>query len=116
LIPVSTRRQWAIKVATVFVLCVLLALVLPAGLILLFGLARSVSLNVPFAAAVIMLAAVSLYVSSLSSSGLKALLVSGPAALSLLVLIPLLGDFVLWVGKLVKTTPRGMRSGLAQRH
>ena len=107
LIPVSTRRQWAIKVATVFVLCVLLALVLPAGLILLFGLARSVSLNVPFAAAVIMLAAVSLYVSSLSSSGLKALLVSGPAALSLLVLIPLLGDFVLWVGKLVKTTPRG---------
>jgi len=100
LMPMSTVRQWTIKVATVFALCVILAMVLPAVLILVFGFAQSVNVNVSFAASVVMLAAVSLYVSSLSSSGVQALLISGPVALSLVVLIPVLGTIVFRAGRL----------------
>ena len=100
LMPISTVQQWAIKAGVVFGLCLLLAMALPAALILGSQVARSVSINVPFVVMVILLAAVGLYVSSVSSSGVKALLMSGPAALSLVVLIPLLGDSVLWAARL----------------
>ena len=100
LMPISTVQQWAIKAGVVFGLCLLLAMALPAALILGSQVARSVSINVPFVVMVILLAAVGLYVSSVSSSGVKALMMSGPAALSLVVLIPLLGDSVLWAARL----------------
>jgi hypothetical protein len=45
LVPMSTVRQWAIKVATVFALCVVLALVLPAALIVVCGFAQSVNVS-----------------------------------------------------------------------
>ena len=105
LLPMSTVQQWAVKVATVFALCVVLAMALPAALILIFGLARSINFNVPFAATVLMLAALSLYVSSLSSSGVKALIISGPVALSLLVLVGVLGAAVLWAGRMTGIAP-----------
>lgn len=103
--PMSTVRQWSIKVATVFFICVVLVMVLPAALILSFGLARSINVNVPFATSVLMLAAVSLYVSSLSSSGVKALLISGPVALSLFVLVGSLAQTVLWAGRMAGIGP-----------
>ncbi len=107
LMPMSTVRQWTIKVATVFAICVGLAMLLPAGLIVIFGLARSVNLNVPFAAVVLMLAAVSLYVSSLSSSGVQALLISGPVALSLFVFVGVLAETVLRAGRIAGIVPSG---------
>jgi hypothetical protein len=105
LMPMSTVRQWAIKVATVFAICVALALALPAALIVIFGLARPVNPGVPFAAVVLMLAAVSLYVSSLSSSGVKALLISGPVAVSLFVLVGALAAVVLWAARMAGIAP-----------
>jgi hypothetical protein len=105
LVPMSTVRQWTIKVATVIAICVGLAMVLPAALILIFALARSISFNAPFAASVLMLAAVALYVSSLSSSGVKALIISGPVALSLFVLVGALAGTVLWAGRMAGIAP-----------
>ena len=107
LMPVSMKRQWALKVGVVFGLCVLLAMVLPAALIWMSEGASFVKVNLPPAIILILLAGVALYVSSVSNSGVKALLISGPAALSLLMLIPLLGDFVLWLGRVVNIRPKG---------
>ena len=112
LMPVSMMRQWAVKAGVVFGLCVLLAMALPAALIWISEGARFVRVNVPFLTLVILLAGVGLYVSSLSNSGVKALLISGPAALSLVVLIPLLGDVVLWAGRSFRVSPAGDVFGL----
>ena len=99
LMPISTARQWLIKVAVVFGLCVLLAMALPAALTWAFEGLHAVRFNLPFSGVVMLLAAVALYVSSLSDSGLKALLLAAPAALSLIMLIPLLVDGVLWTAR-----------------
>jgi hypothetical protein len=104
LIPVSMARQWAIKAGVVFGLCVVLAIGLPAALFSIYPGAASVRINVPLAIVVIFLAGLGLYVSSVSTSGVKALLISGPVALSLVVLIPLLGDVVLGAGRLFGIT------------
>ncbi len=105
LVPTSSVRQWTIKVAVVFGLCVLLAMGLPAMLTLVSYGGRYFSVTVPFMATVLFLATVGLYASSVSGSGVKALLISGPAALSIFVLIQLLGDVVLWAGRLVGAAP-----------
>ncbi len=112
LIPISTARQWAIKVAVVFGLCVVLTMALPAALTWGFEGLHAVRSNAPFAAVVILLAAVGLYVSSLSGSGVKALLLAAPGALSLIVLIPLLGDVVLWAARHVRIRPNTHVFGL----
>ena len=91
----------------VFGLTILLGIGLPAVLILVSQVARPVSINVPFVAVVIFLGATGLYVSSASGSGVKALLISGPAALSLFPMVRLLGDIVFSLGWLVGYTPVG---------
>jgi len=106
LLPVSMMRQWMLKAGVVIGLCVLLAMVLPAALIWISEGASFVRINMPFAI-IVMLAGVGLYVSSVSNSGVKALLIAGPAALSLVVLTPLLRDFVLWFARLVNIRPKG---------
>jgi hypothetical protein len=105
LMPTPIGRQWAIKVGIVFGLCALLAVGLPAMLTLVSYGGRYFSVTVPFMASVLFLATVGLYASSVSGSGLKALLIAGPAALSIFVLIQLLGDVVLWAGRLVGAVP-----------
>jgi hypothetical protein len=83
LLPMAAWKQWALKVAVVFVLAIVLAIGLPA---LLLSLSRSAHLNltphpeweVPMIA-VVLLASGSLYISSLCRSGLWALLMSMPA-------------------------------------
>jgi hypothetical protein len=105
LMPMPMARQWAIKAGVVIGLCLVLAIVLPAVLILISLGAAAVRINVPFAVAVMFVAGVGLYVSSVSTNGVKALLVSGPVALSLTVLIPLLGDVVLGLGRLIRPGP-----------
>jgi hypothetical protein len=112
LMPMSTARQWAVKVAVVFGVCVLLTMALPAMLIFASEGAAAVRINVPFIVMTILLPAVGLYSSSVSSGGVKALLIAGPIALSLLMLIPLLGDVVLWAGRSVRINPGGDAFGL----
>jgi hypothetical protein len=101
LIPMSMAGQWAIKVAVVLGLCVILAMALPMAMIFVYQGVGSLAVNLPMAGMAILLAGVGLYVSSLSTSGVKALLISGPAALSLVVLIPLVADVVLGAGRLL---------------
>jgi len=103
LLPMSMRRQWAIKTGVVLGLCLLLAIVLPAALMWISLGARFVRFNGGLAIVVIVLAGVALYVSSVSNNTVKALVISGPTALSLVVVIRLLGDAVLWVERLTGT-------------
>ena len=107
LMPTPIGRQWAVKVGIVFGLCALLAMGLPAMLTLVSYGGRYFSVTVPFMASVLFTATVGLYASSVSGSGLKALLIAGPAALSIFVLIQLLGDVVLRAGRLVGAVPVG---------
>ena len=80
LLPMSTARQWLIKCGVVFGVVVVLGLALPALLAVLKPSIGPMRINWGFAATLLIGAAVSLYVSSLSGSGLKALLIAVPAA------------------------------------
>lgn len=107
LMPMALVRQWVVKVTVVFGVCLLLSIALPTVLALTAPAAGPMRVDVTFAAAVISLAAVSLYVSSVSSSGLQALLFSGPTAVSIVVLFEAIGSAVLWVSRV---------SGITRRH
>jgi hypothetical protein len=89
LLPMASSKQWAVKVGTTFGLALLLAGVLPA-LMHSFMAGRRVSMliGLEYSASILLLATASLYVSSLSSSGFKALLLAIPV--SLFVAIPIL--------------------------
>lgn len=80
----SAARQWSIKCAVVFVVVGVLALALPALLGVIKPSIEPMRLNGMFAGTVFVGAAVSLYVSSLSSSGVKALLIAVPAGFTTL--------------------------------
>ena len=100
LMPIAVARQWAVKVTVVLGLCVLLSIGLPTLLALTAPAAGPMRGDVVFAAAVITLAAVALYVSSVSSSGLQALFFVGPTAVLLAMVFELLGSAVLWTGRM----------------
>lgn len=87
LLPMSTARQWSIKCGVVCGLVVVLALALPALLAVMKPSIEPMRINWGFAATLLTAAAVSLYVSSLSASGLKALLIAVPAAFAVLPLL-----------------------------
>jgi hypothetical protein len=87
LLPMRASRQWGIKVAIVLGLTFVLALALPAGLAALFPpervlWARTLTSMVALSSilAILSVAAVSLYVSTLCSSALWALLLAIPSA------------------------------------
>jgi hypothetical protein len=75
----ASWRQWAVKVAMALGLTMLLTVALPALSVWLSG--GHIQIGGFYAAATLLLMSVSLYVSSLSASGLRALLVSLPASL-----------------------------------
>ena len=79
LLPMASWKQWMTKVATVLALSMLLTVALPALLLWMSG--GAIHINQFFACATLLLTTSALYVSSLSSSGLRALLVSLPVAL-----------------------------------
>lgn len=84
LLPMSTARQWLIKCGVVFGVVIVLGLALPAVLAVLKPSIGPMRINWGFAATLLIAAAVSLYVSSLSASGLKALLIAVPSAFAVL--------------------------------
>jgi len=73
MLPVAARTQWVIKTGTVMVLAVLLSFVLPVLLN-----ASDSGVRPWHAGAILLLAIGSLFVSSLSDSGLRALVLSAP--------------------------------------
>jgi hypothetical protein len=104
LLPVAARKQWAVKVGVVLGLALLLAMVLP---VLLASLSPSPTvwphgqpmnpkqlLQPEFAGLVLLLTAVSLYVSSLCSSALWALMMSVPATFGIVMFAGAARDFL----------------------
>jgi len=89
LLPMSAARQWAIKCGVVFGVVVVLGLALPALLGVLKPSVEPMGINWAFAATLLVASAVSLYVSSLCSSGLKALVIAVPAAFATLPVLAL---------------------------
>ncbi len=80
LLPIAAWRQWAVKAAVVLVLSLGLAIGVPAILYALFASGPGpVRLGWPPAAAIAAVATVSLYASSLSTNGMRALLASASA-------------------------------------
>jgi hypothetical protein len=80
LLPIAAWRQWAVKAAVVLVLSLGLAIGVPAILYALFASGPGpVRLGWPPAAAIAAVATVSLYASSLSTNGVRALLASASA-------------------------------------
>lgn len=100
LMPMPMARQWAVKTAVVFGLCAMLALVLPAALAVVSRGGEPMRINLVFAATVMLVMSVGLYVSSVSSSGVQALIASGPAVLSMAVLLQVIGVAVLSVAQM----------------
>jgi hypothetical protein len=80
LLPIAAWRQWAVKAAVVLVLSLGLAIGVPAILYALFASGPGpVRLGWPPAAAIAAVATLSLYASSLSTNGVRALLASASA-------------------------------------
>jgi len=80
LLPIAAWRQWAVKAAVVLVLSLGLAIGVPAILYALFASGPGpVRLGWPPAAAIAALATLSLYASSLSTNGVRALARVAPA-------------------------------------
>ena len=75
----ASWKQWIVKAGTAIGLAMLLAVALPALLLSVSG--GAIRINAWYACVILLLTAVSLYVSSLSTSGLRALLVSLPVSL-----------------------------------
>jgi hypothetical protein len=82
LLPIASWKQWMVKAGTALGLALLLAAALPA---LVFSLSGGpIRIDERFAYAILLLTTVSLYVSSLSTSGVKALFLSVPLSMFVL--------------------------------
>jgi hypothetical protein len=97
LLPIATAKQWAVKVAIAFGLALPLALGMPALVAFLHPTADMIRFSEhvfqpPVMVAVILLIAMSLYVSSLCTSGLWTLLISVPAIFGATQFVKFLGD------------------------
>jgi hypothetical protein len=79
LLPMASWKQWAVKVAVTLGLALLLSVLLPALLLAFTG--GPIRIGQPYAGVMLLLTTASLYVSSLSSSGVRALIVSLPISL-----------------------------------
>lgn len=94
LLPMAMAKQWAVKSGVVVGLAVLLAIGLPILLGYIGLPAEDLRINPWYLGMVVIVAAGSLYVSSLCSSGLRALLMSPPVFLAVLVLFNVLGPAI----------------------
>ena len=103
LLPVASSRQWLVKTGVVFGIALALAVILPATMMFLLQSQRSVTEPLPMLAiTALVLASASLYISSLTTSGVRALAVSAPFVAG--------GMFLVFWSERVT---RGMLEGLA---
>ena len=96
LLPMSTAKQWAVKAGTALGLTLVLAVGLPILLGYISLPAEALRIDRWYVGLVIVLAAGSLYVSSLCSSGLQALMLSAPMPLIVIVLFRVLSAAPYW--------------------
>ena len=82
LLPMAAWKQWVLKAGTAIGLSLLLGIALPA--VLLLATSGTIRLTGWYVAFVVLLVAVGLYVSSLSSSSLRALLLSAAVPLAVI--------------------------------
>jgi hypothetical protein len=114
LLPIATWKQWAVKMVVVFGLALVLALGVPLLLLYLGGLVRPTSPLTLMAASsaitiIILMAAGSLYVSSLSKSVLRALVTSIPVMFGAMLFM----QFVLFrIGAVSYTAARRFITGM----
>jgi ABC-type transport system involved in multi-copper enzyme maturation permease subunit len=88
--PVGALGQWAVKCAVALGLALLLGLIVPAVLIVMFANrvgSNPVGISIELALLVILLTCGSLYISSLTSSGVKAMAWSVPAGIAAAIFI-----------------------------
>lgn len=85
LLPMASWKQWALKAGTAIVLALALAIAVP-GLIV-FAALGPVGLSIWYVASVVVLTVVGMYASSLSSSSIRALLLSAAFPLVLLTIV-----------------------------
>ena len=78
LLPMASWKQWIVKAGTALGLTMLLGAALPALLMVLSS--GHVGIGAPYACVILLLTAVSVYVSSLSTSGIRALCLSAPVS------------------------------------
>jgi hypothetical protein len=102
LLPMAAWKQWAVKAGMVLGLALVLAIGLPA-LVAWLNTAGEDARVLPqgwfrYSVIVVVLSASSLYLSSLCSSGVKALVLSFPAVAGGLVFLATLGSAVGWIG------------------
>jgi ABC-2 family transporter protein len=94
LLPMASSKQWAVKVATVLALSMLLSVAWPA--LLLFTWGGAFRINQWYAGVMLLLTTTGLYVSSVSPSGVRALLVCLPISLGALLASAVLWPFLTW--------------------
>ena len=94
LLPLATWKQWSVKAAMSLGLAVLLGAALPALLQAITPGAELVRVNAWFVGRIVLLAAASLYVSSLCASGLRAVMTSASAIVVVCLVVPFTYDFV----------------------
>jgi hypothetical protein len=82
LLPIAGWRQWLIKTGVVFALVLLLGIVLPT---IVMGGGQSYS--IPLAAFIVFVTTISLYVSSVSTSGVRAMVMTLPGMAALLLFV-----------------------------
>lgn len=85
LLPMASWKQWMLKAGTAFGLSLVLGVALPA--VILLTTSGVIRLGGSYVAVVVLLTAVGLYVSSLSSSSLRALLLSSAVPLVLIMIM-----------------------------
>jgi len=103
--PIPFWRQWLVKCAVAFGVAAALGLGLPAALAALAQWVQPLRMNIGFAATVLVTAVVSLYVSSLSNSGVKALLIALPATAATFPVVLLSIELAHWMARAAKLTP-----------
>jgi len=92
LLPISSSKQWMVKVSVVLVMAALFGGLLPAWILSWVGKKGDLGMGgwspfVVFAAIAIIFASVSLYISTLCNNAVKAMLVSLPVSLGVIVFL-----------------------------
>jgi ABC-type transport system involved in multi-copper enzyme maturation permease subunit len=103
LLPVPWRMQWGVKVGTVLALVLLLAVAMPMALMWIAGsilglvppvVGRITGTHVVM---VLWIASLSLYLSSISSSGIRAMVLMAPVGAALIFVAPSAFEFARWL-------------------
>lgn len=101
LLPMAAWKQWAVKVGTAFALALVLGVGMPLALAALHPSGPQLDLAArgwrDLSVVVVLVTACALYVSSLSTGGVKALVVSLPVAVGVIVLISAATSAMWWM-------------------